>query len=128
MILPNIVRWRRVLAHRLRVAILSFRSWALWMLGYPEAALADADHAIKDAREIGQAATLLFALAITVLTHIFCGNYAAANARADELVALADEKGAPFWKAVGMLAPGWLFALTGKAADAVQMITSGITA
>ena len=30
-----------------RVAILSYRSLALWMLGYPEAALADADHAIK---------------------------------------------------------------------------------
>ena len=36
-----------------RVATLSYRSWALWMLGYPEAALADADYAIKDAREIG---------------------------------------------------------------------------
>ena len=45
-----------------RVAILSYRSLALWLLGYPEAALADADHALKDAREIGQAATLMFAL------------------------------------------------------------------
>ena len=53
-----------------RVAILSYRSLALWLLGYPEAALADADHALKDAREIGQAATLMYALAITSLTHI----------------------------------------------------------
>ena len=30
-----------------RVAILSYRSWALWLLGYPEAALADADHALR---------------------------------------------------------------------------------
>ena len=44
------------------VSILSYRSWALWFLGYPEAALADADQALKDAREIGQAATLMFAL------------------------------------------------------------------
>ena len=29
----------------------------------------------------------------------------------DELVALADEKGASFWKALGMLMQGWLFAL-----------------
>ena len=47
------------------VAVLCFRSLALWMLGYPEAALADADHALKDAREIGQAATLMYALAFT---------------------------------------------------------------
>ena len=62
------------------------------------------------------------------LTHIFCGNYAAANAQSDELVALADEKGALFWKACGMVSQGCVLALTGKASDAVQMITSGITA
>ena len=62
------------------------------------------------------------------MTHIFCGNYAAANALADELVALADEKGALFWKAIGMIVQGCVLALTGKASDAVQMITSGITA
>ena len=110
------------------VAILSYRSLALWLLGYPEAALADADHALKDAREIGQAATLMYALAIASLTHILCGNYATANAQVDELVALADEKGALFWKAFGMMSQGCVLALTGKASDAVQMITSGITA
>ena len=62
------------------------------------------------------------------MTHIFCGNYAAARTQGDELVALADEKGASFWKADGMLIQGCVLALTGKAADAVQMITSGITA
>ena len=88
------------------MAILSYRSLALWLLGYPEAALADADHALKDAREIGQAATLMYALTIASLTHIYCGNYAAANAQVDELVALADEKGALFWKALGMMNQG----------------------
>ena len=56
-ILPSIVRWRRDLAKTSRVAILSYRSLALWLLGYPEAALADAERALKHAREIGQAAT-----------------------------------------------------------------------
>jgi hypothetical protein len=40
------------------VSMLCFRSWTLWFLGYPEAALADSDQAISDAREFGQAATL----------------------------------------------------------------------
>jgi len=47
---------------------------------------------------------------------------------ADELAALADEKGAMLWKAVGMLNQGCVSALTGSAANAVQMITAGITA
>jgi class 3 adenylate cyclase/predicted ATPase len=111
-----------------RVAALGYRSRALWVLGYPDAAFADADHALKDAREIGQAATLIHALAITNFTHIFCRNYAVANALCDEVVALADEKGSSFWKAHGMMAQGRVLAMTGKASDAVQKLTSGITA
>jgi hypothetical protein len=34
-----------------------------------------------------------------VQLHIFCGDYPAANAQADEVVALADERGTLFWKA-----------------------------
>jgi hypothetical protein len=107
------------------VTIVSFRSWALWMLGYPEAALADAEQALKNAREIGQSATLMYALVATSWTHILRGNYTAANAQLDEVVLLADEKSALYWKAHGTLHQGCVFALTGKASNAVQMITSG---
>jgi class 3 adenylate cyclase/predicted ATPase len=110
------------------VAILSYRSWALWLLGYPEAALADAEQALKDAREIGHAATLMFALGVTTTSHTFCGDYATANLQADELTALADEKGALFWKANAMMHGGSVFALTGETSNAIHMITSGITA
>ena len=58
-----------------------------------------------------------------------CGDYAARQVRSlDELVALADEKGAVFWKALGTVNQGCVFALTGNASKAVQMITSGIIA
>ena len=110
------------------VTILSWRPLALWLLGYPEAALADLEHALTNAREIGHAATLMLALYVTGLTHILCGNYAAANAQSDEVVPLADEKGSTMWKAYGMLNQGWVFSLTEKALDAVQTITSGLTA
>jgi class 3 adenylate cyclase len=49
-------------------AVLSRRSLAMWLLGYPESALADAAHAIAGAREIDHAATLIHALATTALT------------------------------------------------------------
>jgi predicted ATPase/class 3 adenylate cyclase len=108
-----------------RVSALCYRSWALWLLGYPEAALVDADRALSDAREIGQAATLMYALFYVPLPYIWCGNSAAAKAKADEAVALADEKGSLFWKTLGMLNQGCAFALAGKAADAVHKITTG---
>ena len=50
----------------------------------------------------------------------------AVNAQLDELVALVDEKGAEGWKGTGMSFQGCVLALTGKAADAVHMITSGL--
>jgi predicted ATPase len=63
-----------------RVAILSFRSLSLWLLGYPQAALADTEQALRDAHEIGHAPTLMYALGITSLTLLYCGNYSLARA------------------------------------------------
>ena len=111
-----------------QVSILSFRSLALWLLGYPETALADTERALRNARASGHAATLMFALSHVPLTCIHCGEYAAANAQADEGVALADEKGTLLWKAAGTLFKGFVLALNGSALDAIQTMTSGISA
>jgi predicted ATPase len=109
-------------------ATLSWKSLAFWLLGYPEAALADSEHALKVAREIGHSATLMYVLNFSAWTHIHCGNYAAAKALVDEFSVLKDQTGSLFWGAWGMMQQGCLLALTGKASDAVQTITSGVTA
>jgi predicted ATPase len=98
------------------------------LLGYPEAALRDADDALRNAREIGQAATLMFALSQTSIPYTLCGNRAAAVTQAHELVALAEEKGSLFWKAHGMVSQGCVLALAGRASDAIDMLISGIAA
>src|SRR5262249_12682125 len=87
----------------------------------------DTDQAVSDARQIDHAATLTIALLAGGFTHIFCGNYPAAIAQSDELVAWADEKGSVFWKALAMMNQGCASILTDKASDAVQLISSGIT-
>jgi class 3 adenylate cyclase/DNA-binding response OmpR family regulator/predicted ATPase len=110
------------------VVVLSYRSWTLWLLGYPQAALADAEQALKCAREIGQAATLMYALAHAARTYFWSGDYATANALGEEVVALADEKGASAWKAFGMMHQGSLLALTSQVSKAIQVMTSGIGA
>jgi predicted ATPase len=108
------------------VTILAFRSVALWVLGYPVSAQADAEDALSNARETGHAVTLMYALTHVSMTHFCCGNYTTASAEADELVALAGEKGSRIWKAYGASRQGFLAAMTDKAADAVQIITSAI--
>ena len=58
---------------------------------------------------------------------ILRGNYAAAPAQAQEVVALAEEKGALLWKAFGIMNQGCVLALTGRASEAIATSTSGIT-
>ena len=107
------------------MTILSSRSWALWILGCPEAALNDIDQAIRDARGTGQAATLMHALNFTLHPLIYCGNYTAANALLDELVALTEEKGASFWKARGIVFQGSAFGTDRQSLEGGVMIASG---
>jgi predicted ATPase len=110
------------------VAVLCWRAHALWALGYPESALVDADCALRDARLIGQAATLMFALAFTAMIHIQCGNYVKASALAHELITVAGDKGAAQWRALAIVEKGCVLSLTGKIPDGVHTITVGIAA
>jgi predicted ATPase len=109
----------------IRVTILSWRSLALWLLGFPDAALRDADDAVKYGRETAQAASLMFALYMTAIVHILCGNYSVATAQAHELYALGQEKGAVLWKASGTMYEGCVLAVTGTASEEVEMLTAG---
>jgi class 3 adenylate cyclase/predicted ATPase len=110
------------------VSVLSYRARALWLLGHPQAALADIDRALGSARKLEHPATLMFALAVNALVVIHCGDYATAAAQAGEVVAMAQEKGTLYWKALGTLWQGWLAVLTGNAAAAAETITSGLAA
>jgi class 3 adenylate cyclase/predicted ATPase len=111
-----------------RTTILAFRALTLWLLGSPEAAMADAGRTLSHAREFGQVPTLTHALVITSFTFILCGNSTEAMANLKEATVLADETGAVFWKAIGMANQGCAFALTGQIPSAVTMISSGLDA
>ena len=112
----------------LRVHALSYRSRTLLFIGKPDAALVDAERAVIEAREIGQAAVLMNALTLACFSHTFCRSYQAATIQLDELVALADEKGSLYWKVLGMLLQGCVMAGTGKAAESVSIMATWLSA
>ena len=112
--------------HDVRVATLTFRPLALWLLGYPKTALMETDRAIAAARETGHVPTLLFALALTALTHICCKDHAAATAHLEECIAFAQEE-APYMKYLAAGNRGCILAQTGKASEAIQAISDAIT-
>ena len=107
--------------------ILSYRSLALCVLGYPDAALIDADRALSIAKQTGHTATLIVALLFGAMVNMFRGNYALAKLQANELIALSEQSGALFWKQSGMHLQGSIFAMTGKAVEAVALISPRIT-
>jgi predicted ATPase/class 3 adenylate cyclase len=109
-----------------RVAILCYRSWALWLLGYPQAALADVDQAVEEARDTGQVATLTYALVICSWPCAWTGNDVAPEGLLREVVALVDETGGSNWKGQGAALLGCVLTLRGRAAEAIDAITSGL--
>jgi hypothetical protein len=112
----------------IRVATLSYRAMVLWMLGYPEGALADADRAIRDAREIGQAASLMAALTLTSLSQIHCGNYRDSERAIRRSHHVGERKGRCVLEGGRNAGPRLPVCHTGKASDAVRTITSGLSA
>jgi predicted ATPase len=112
----------------LGVGILTFRSWALWCLGYPNSARIDLDRAIRHAREVGPATTLMNALAIASYINSYVGDCVAEIRSLDELAMLAEERGATHWRINEQCCRGCLLTLSGNPSDAIQMLTTGTTA
>jgi class 3 adenylate cyclase/predicted ATPase len=97
----------------LGVASLSYRSWALWQLGHPEAALQDVELGLSHAREIAQATSLLYALFHFSIVQILCSRIDQGVALAREMSSVAEEKGASFWSAPALILQRWAGSLSG---------------
>ena len=96
------------------------------MSGYPAMAPADAERALQEAREIGQAANMMY-LVHLAFPLIYCGEYAAPNKLLEEIIALTDEKNTPYFKALAMMFQGCVFAATGKALNTIRLMVPAIT-
>ena len=62
------------------------------------------------------------------MVHFLCGAHPTADALANELSTLADEQDAGMWKPAGLAYRGWILAGSGRASEAVQLITSALAA
>ena len=110
-----------------QVANLTQRGLVLWQLGFPNATLSDLEHALKEGREIGHAASLMGALFYASFLDVWCNGHFAERNLTEELLALAEEKHAPFFAALGTMQQGVVLAVTGDAEAAVPMIEAGIS-
>jgi predicted ATPase len=110
------------------VATLCWRSLALLVLGYPDAALTDTKEALKIGRDSAHSATLTYALNFSVFQQVYYGDFAAANALIEEFNLLKDQIGSGFWGGWGLALGGCVLTVTGRLDEAVQNLTSGLIA
>jgi predicted ATPase len=101
---------------------------ALFILGYPDQALARSDAAIAGARGLTRQQFFATALAVGTRLLSLVGDNAALAERADQLVALATEQGFPHWRAHGTIYRGWAKVKNGEVAEGTALLRAGSAA
>ena len=111
-----------------RVASRSFIAWTLQYQGHMDEALAEAEQALTEAREIRQQHGLAFGLHVNCLFHQVRGNPALVEERSSALVALAEERGYPHLHATGTFFRGWARAASGEGDEGIAEMHRGLAA
>ena len=110
------------------VSCLSYVAWVLWLLGYPDQALARSQEALTLAQEQQHPYSLVHALGFAAGLHQFRREKAAAQARAEAAIILATEQGFPFWGEMGTMRRGWALAAQGHGEEGIAQIQQGLAA
>jgi class 3 adenylate cyclase/predicted ATPase len=97
-----------------RVVGLDFKALTLLVLGHPDEARAIGGQALDEARAAAHLVTLAVVLQHACIIHQTCGDFAAMQQAAEELLVIATEQGFPFWIAHGSFLGDWARAEQGR--------------
>jgi predicted ATPase len=100
----------------------------LWLLGYPEQALARLHEALALAHELPHPYSLAHARCWAAYVYQFRGDVPAVHEQAEAAVALSIEQGFPFWAAAGTILRGWALAMQGQGEAGMAQVCQGIAA
>ena len=100
----------------------------LWLLGYPEQALARLHEALALAHELPHPYSLAHARCWAAYVYQFRWDVPAVHEQAEAAVALSIEQGFPFWAAAGTILRGWALAMQGQGEAGMAQVRQGIAA
>jgi class 3 adenylate cyclase/predicted ATPase len=106
----------------------AFLGIALFLLGFPDQALAQSGAAITEARRLAHPPSLSVCLSVTTRLLLLVGHDAALGERADQLFAVATEQGFPHWRAEGAIFRGWTLVKNGDLVEGISLLRSGSAA
>jgi len=116
------------MGHDPGVACRAFAAWTLWLLGYPEQALARIHDALALAHELAHPFSLAFARCQAAWIYQFRRDVPAVHEQAEAAVALATEQGFPLWVAQGTSFRGWALAMQGQGEEGLAQERQGLAA
>ncbi len=109
------------------VIILSQLAWTLWFLGYPNQALQRIDEALARARKVSHPFTLALALNFLGMVWGCCRwSDAAYLPLMEELMALSEAQGFPYWLAFGKIQRGRALAAQGHREEGFALLHKGL--
>jgi predicted ATPase/class 3 adenylate cyclase len=111
-----------------KVTSLSYASWALWFLGYPDQARKSSHQALALAEELSHPFSLVFALLHAAYLHQFLREEQAAQEWAEAAMTLSTEQGFPLWLAVGTILQGWALAEQGQGEEGIAQMHQSLAA
>jgi predicted ATPase len=100
----------------------------LWLLGYPDQALARLQEALALAHALSHPVSLAYVRVFAAVVSQLCRDVPAVHEHAEAAVALATEQGFPSWAAWGTSLRGWAAAMQGQAKEGMAQVRQGIAA
>ena len=103
-------------------------AFILWLLGYPDQALARLREALTLAHTLRHPFSLAYARCWAAIIYQWCQDAPAVHEQADAAVALATVQDFPLWAAQGMCLRGWALAMQGQGEEGMAQVCQGIAA
>src|SRR5262245_14503613 len=116
------------IGHDLGVGCRAYAAWTLWLLGYPEQALAPLHDALALAHELSHPFSVAWARCFVSLVSQLRRDVLAGHEQAEATVVLATEQGFTQWVAMGTISRGWALAMQGQGEEGIAQVRQGIAA
>jgi adenylate cyclase len=109
------------------VICLSWASWMLWLLGYPNQALSRSQEALALAQKLSHAYSLGFALFYSAALHRCRREAQLVQERSRALIELSNQQGFVRWMGLGMCMHGWALAELGSSKEGILQLRQGLS-
>lgn len=107
------------------VVCMSYLGTATWALGYPDQALRHVGDGLALARRLGHDLSIAVALTTAARFHQVRGEPRRVREHAAAVIALSEELGLPYWRALGGTLLGWAMAREGNPRGGIVAIQRG---